>query len=172
MATTTEPTIEVRPACPKACAECPWRIANQGKKPDPHKFYTKGNLARLWNRLRQGDRMSCHPTDPRMAEWSGYEDQGDRTTANECTGSLVVVQREFMRFQMLATELRDAGDPVNPIRAYRNGRARLTLTRQGIIEIINRGLIVLPGEVPMARPDLGDTEVGYPILDGSVPVPL
>jgi hypothetical protein len=55
--------IAVKPACPRACSSCPWRLSNQGSKPDPHKFYTPANLRRLWHGMRNGARMSCHPTD-------------------------------------------------------------------------------------------------------------
>lgn len=58
---------QVRPACALACLACPWRLSNQGR-PTPGGWYTRRNLDRLWAGLRRGTRMSCHPTDPRMAE--------------------------------------------------------------------------------------------------------
>lgn len=50
-------------AAPHACSACPWRLANQGKR-HPDGWYAKANLSRLWSRLRRGEAMSCHPSDP------------------------------------------------------------------------------------------------------------
>jgi hypothetical protein len=155
----------IEPACPKACSSCPWRLANQGSKPDPHKFYTPANLKRLWSGMRDGYHMSCHPTDPRMAEFAGYEPLAARDTAHECTGSLILVQREFMLFQQMCE-----ADPKGKktLQAYRRRRPN-GLTRNGLLEVINRGLFghipILGGGVKMATPDLSDLEIGYPALD-------
>lgn len=163
MTTTSDEGLRrVEPACPRACEHCPWRLANQGSKPDPHKFYTPGNLARLWRGMRAGARMSCHPTDPRMAEFEGYEALADREVTRECAGSLVLVQREWMVFQGMAI-----ADPKGKtLQQYRRARPN-GLTREGLISVMERamcgGTILNP--VAMARPDLGDEEVGYPAID-------
>lgn len=164
MTTTTNDGLHVvEPACPVPCKFCPWRLANQGSKPDPHKFYTKGNLARLWKGLRAGARMSCHPTDPRMAEFEGYEALAERESTNECAGALVLVQREWMVFQGLCTANPKSKKTLQLYREHRpNG-----LVREGLIAIMERGLLggTVLNPVAMARPDLGDKEVGYPAID-------
>jgi hypothetical protein len=162
MATNVEPQIvEVKSACPKPCSSCPWRLANQGSKPDPHKFYTKANLARLWRGLRSGARMSCHPTDPRMAEFAGYEALADREVTHECAGALVITQREMMRFQGL-TEANPGGAALkNYKRQHPKG-----LTRDGLVSLVERSVFGGTGldRVKMALPDLNDTEIGYDVL--------
>lgn len=153
--------VIVRPACPRPCSSCPWRIANQGSKPDPHKFYTKANLARLWRGLRDGARMSCHPTDPRMAEFAGYEALADRENTNECAGALVLQQREVTEFQDIAL-----ADPKGPsLKTYRSLRPQ-GMTRNGLAEIISRAMFrgtMLAG-TNMSTPDLNDEEIGYPVI--------
>lgn len=159
---TSEPQIvEVRPACPKPCASCPWRIANQGSRPDPHKFYTKANLARLWRGLRNGARMSCHPTDPRMAEFAGYEALADREITHECAGALTIVQREFQKFQELVL-----ADPKGKTLQQYRKRFPKGLTREGLVAVVERATFggTMLDRVAMARPDLNDPEIGYDVL--------
>lgn len=151
---------KIVPACPRACAACPWRVANQGTE-HPHRFYTPGNLARLWRGLRNGARMSCHPTDPRMAEFSGYEECGDREKTAECAGALVVVQREFMLFQGIVRR-----DPKGKaLRQYALMRPRgKGMSRAGLVAVMERHVFAGSGlaGTAMATPDLADFEVGYP----------
>lgn len=153
--------VVIKPACPQPCKACPWRLANQGSKPDPHKFYTASNLARLWRGLRNGARMSCHPTDPRMAEFKGYEALSDRDVTHECAGALTLQQRELMRFQDLALE--NPGGPT--LKTYRKQHPK-GMTREGLVSIVERTVFGGTGldVVPMATPDLNDTEIGYDVL--------
>jgi hypothetical protein len=163
MATNVEPQIvEVKSACPKPCSSCPWRLANQGSKPDPHKFYTKANLTRLWRGLRNGARMSCHPTDPRMAEFAGYEALADREVTHECAGALVVVQREMMKFQDIA-QANPGGRTM--LKDYKQQHPK-GLTRDGLVALVERSVFGGTGldRVKMALPDLNDTEIGYDVL--------
>jgi hypothetical protein len=154
-------TIQVKPACPKACASCPWRLANQGSKPDPHGFYTRKNLARLWKGLREGARMSCHPTDPRMAEFEGYESLAEREVAHECAGALVLTQRELMTFQDIA----HADPKGNTLKAYRARRPN-GLARIGLVALVERSMFggTALDPVKMALPDLRDPDIGYPLI--------
>lgn len=153
---------KVEPACPVPCKFCPWRLSNQGQK-HPHKFYTPANLKRLWKGLRDGARMSCHPTDPRMAEFEGYEALADREVTHECSGALVIVQREFMVFQNMAL-----ADPKGKkvLQNYRKARPN-GMTRYGLIAVSERAMLggTILNPVRMARPNLGDTEIGYPAID-------
>lgn len=142
----------VAPANPVACAHCPWRLANQGKKPDPHHFYAKANLKRLWSGLRDGERMTCHPTDDRMSEFEHAPKVKEGTQTHECTGALVLQQREFMKFQ-------DALE--RPFASYAHYSPRMS--KRGILAIVERAMS-WPDQIPMARPDLSDPEVGYPPL--------
>jgi hypothetical protein len=153
--------VAVKPACPKPCSSCPWRLANQGSKPDPHKFYTKANLARLWRGLRDGARMSCHPTDPRISEFAGYEALADREDTHECAGALTLQQRELVEFQDMA-----AADPKGPtMKTYRKLRSK-GLTRNGLVAIFERAMFNGTGlaGTKMSTPDLNDQEIGYDVL--------
>lgn len=154
--------VTVKSACPKPCSSCPWRLANQGSKPDPHKFFTKGNLARLWKGLREGARMSCHPTDPRMAEFAGYESLADRDVTHECAGALTLQQREMMKFQAIAE--------ANPkskktLQEYKKQHPK-GLTRNGLVSLVERSVFGGTGldSVRMSTPDLNDVEIGYDVL--------
>lgn len=149
--------ISVEPACPKPCSACPWRLSNQGQ-PHPHGLYSPSNLKRLWTGLRSGARMSCHPTDPRMAEFDGYEKTAEREVTHECAGALVLVQREFMTFQKMG----EADPNGQTLKRYRRERPN-GLSREGLVAVLERatfgGTVLSP--VAMARPDLSDVEIGY-----------
>lgn len=140
----------VAAANPSACAHCPWRLANQGKADDPHGFYKRSNLKRLWSGLRNGVRMTCHPTDPRMSDFEHAPTVKDDAQTYECTGALTLQQREFMKFQA----------------ALESGSAKAYslrspyMSRAGLIAMVNR-TIVFPGETPMSKPDLNDSSIGY-----------
>jgi len=156
-----EKKVEIKPACPKPCSSCPWRLANQGSKPDPHSFYTKANLARLWKGLRDGARMSCHPTDPRMSEFAGYESLADRGVTHECAGALTLQQRELMKYQEIAL-----ADPKSKrtLQEYKKQNPK-GLTRNGLVSLVERSVFGRTSlDVAMSTPDLNDTEIGYGVL--------
>jgi hypothetical protein len=116
------------------CIHCPWRVSNQGKR-HPDGWYTKANLRRLWARLRTGDGMSCHPTDPGnpvsdAAAAAGYRAASVDARPRECRGAAILVQREFEYLQA------DCG--VN-IRRYQREHPR-GLTRDGIAMVVNRAM--------------------------------
>lgn len=144
-------------ALPKACAACPWRLSNQGMR-HAGGWYTPANLRRLWRGLRNGERMTCHPTDPRMNECFGGEGTvKDDAVTHECTGSLIVAQREMMVLQ--------GAYHSNP-KEYARGRPGGVTTR-GFVAMIER--YVFGGAfdgLPASRPDLTDPDVGYPPLAG------
>jgi hypothetical protein len=154
-------------AAPRACAHCPWRLSNQGQ-PHPHGFYSKRNLARLWAGLRSGNApgMTCHPTDPLMAEFEGYEETADREETLECRGSIILMTREVMRFQAICHQVERGELEQNALREYR-AAAPLGLQRAGLAEIVSRFLL---GGTPLARAvqcdsnQVNDPEVGYPPL--------
>ena len=85
---------------PVACSACPWRKANLGK-PHPHGWYQQANLDRLWNGLRTGEApgMTCHPTDANNLVPEGHKAAPEDGTKLECTGSLVLIQRELRVFE-------------------------------------------------------------------------
>lgn len=147
---------------PRACALCPWRISNQGT-PHPHGFYTVRNLDRLWNGLRTADApgMTCHPTDPRMAEFSGYEATAEREETRECAGAIVLVVRELMRFQAICLADPDRKDA---LLAYRREQPK-GLGRRAMADLVWR---FIAGGTPVARAIqadsrlVNDPDVGYP----------
>lgn len=147
----------VEPALPRACSHCPWRIGNQGKRTTDG-FYSKANLQRLWNGMKQGELMTCHPTDPRMNEFESAPRVSECATTHICTGATILVQREWMRFQAIA-EANPGRDPYRIYRALDGPR----MTREGLFATAMQAnvresniLITAAG-----RPDLGDLDVQY-----------
>ena len=142
---------------PEACAACPWRVSNKGK-PSPvvdnqaYGWYTQANLRRLWQGVKRGEIMTCHPTDHTMRQANGkFIDQDVQT--RECTGSVILQQREMQTLQ----------DVSHHIKVYRQTR-RFGLTRIGIETIITRLLyarVPLADVVPMGKPNLNDSDVQY-----------
>lgn len=146
---------EVQTCLPKACSHCPWRIGNQGKRTTDG-FYSKVNLQRLWAGLKDGQAMSCHPTDPRMNEFESAPRVKDDAVTHECTGATILVQREWMVFQELMQEHGEHG-----FRRYRAlGGPRMT--REGLWAVAMRASLGdSPVTAAMGRPDLGDMDVQY-----------
>lgn len=92
------------PCAPKACVACPWRKANQGK-PHPHGWYDQSNLDRLWRGLRTGEApgMTCHPTDTNNLVPEGHREPPESAVRHECTGALILVQRELRHVEVNPT---------------------------------------------------------------------
>lgn len=107
---------------PRACAQCPWRVSNQGKRHPGH-WYTLANLKRLWNGLRSAEApgMTCHPTDPNNPVPDGCPSVPDGADTRECTGSLILITRELLLLEKY-------GD----FKEYRRLR-RVGLTRDGVV---------------------------------------
>ena len=152
---------QVIEATGKPCAVCPWRIANQGT-PHPDGWYTKANLRRLWSKLRRGDMMTCHATDHLNPVPEGYKSVPEATPTRECSGAIIVQQREFMRMQGHF----DAG---GNLASYRRENP-LGLTRDGALTIMGDALVVYPGETPRVRPNLNQPGIGVPDLPAWEPV--
>ena len=107
------------------CAQCPWRVANHGKR-TPWGFYRKDNLRRLWNQIRRGGRrQSCHVSDPNHPDHrlAGAKEGSE---PHECRGSLILIQRELRALANGATVL-DGHHVEEYLVKYPRG-----LTRQGI----------------------------------------
>lgn len=102
-----------------------------------------------------------------MAEFAGYEALAEREITHECAGALVLQQREFMKFQEIAS--RDLASKTM-LRDYQRAHPK-GLTRYGLIALIERatfgGSVLDP--TAMAAPELDDNEIGYALLDGIVP---
>lgn len=110
--------------------------------------------------MHQCGDMSCHPTDPANRVPAGTKPvPGDATTL-ECAGSLILKQREFMRFQRLAQD--HPGE--DPFKLYRQQYPR-GLTRDGLLTVVERAMfggIPLVGGLEMTRPDLNDPGISAP----------
>lgn len=143
------------------CAQCPWRLSNQGKR---HKFgfYTGANLRRLWNQIRKGGGMqSCHLTDPSHPDHvaSGCK---ETAKARECPGSVIVVVREVKK---LAGENNfiDGEGVERYLKLRRKG-----LTRAGIlywvISRIQMANVPMVGGPPLPDVDVDDPEIGLPAV--------
>lgn len=167
---------EIVGPAPRACSRCPWRLANQGQ-PHPHGFYSKVNLRRLWGGLKDGERMTCHPTDPRMCEFEGYEHQAGKPVTRECAGALTLIQRELYLFMAAAKQATAAGD-TSALKRYRAERVRgQAMTPAGLQ--CHALSLASAGDVPMlgirAMPGLGlgqlnDPDVGHAALGVWTPV--
>jgi hypothetical protein len=148
------------------CRHCPWLLSNQSKR-HPDGWYTRVNLRRLWAKMRRGEDMSCHPTDPTnpvsdRAKAAGYRQAPPGTEVMECIGSHIVRQREFLIL---------TSDFGANVKAYRAARPK-GLTRQGISALAARAIfggIPLVGGRPLPKPDLNCTDVGHPDLGEWVP---
>ena len=151
---------KVAPACPKPCAACPWRRSNQGKR-HPGGWYTKANLRRLWNKLRGGERMTCHPTDPDNPVPTGREPVPEDAVTHECCGALILQQREFMALQSRLAA--PGADAKSAMKQYRKDQPR-GLTREGVMVLLNRALFGSVEGSTMTRPDLSDPDVYYEVL--------
>jgi hypothetical protein len=148
----------------RPCAVCPWRLANQGT-PHPHGFYTKTNLRRLWTGLKAGERMTCHPRDPRMAEFEGYEKTAASQSTPECAGALVLIQRELAKFSHLAKTVDAEDDDARPGEALRRYRrtSPAAMTREGLGEHLFALAMPTNPLTGLHAPavHLADPEVGY-----------
>lgn len=139
------------PAARRACAGCPWRRSNAGKRHHDG-WYTQKNRRRLWAALRSGraPAMSCHPTDPEMVG-----DAAELPT-RECAGLLTLVQREL-----------HALNDIGSVREYRTRRPH-GLTTDGLTYwALSRNTFArtLLGGVTMTAVDLSDTDVGFEWID-------
>lgn len=161
-------TVEAKviPSTGHACAVCPWRLANQGQS-HPHGFYAKSNLRRLWTGLKDGERMTCHPRDPRMAEFEGYEKTAASTATPECAGALTLIQRELAKFAHIANGVeRERGAPAGEaLRRYRR-TSPAAMTRAGLAAHAAAAMFASNPLTGQAAPRVAlvNAEVGYPPL--------
>lgn len=151
-------TAAAEPSSADPCGTCPWRTTNQGK-PHPDGWYTAANRRRLWAGLRNGNGMTCHPTDPDnvvspAAQAAGYKPAPEGAEFLECRGAVILQQREMQ----LLMHVHD-GDQA----AYRRARPP-GLTRAGVAYMARR--LLFPG-VPM----IGGPAMGRPNLDAPVSHP-
>lgn len=147
---------EEQPTLKKPCAQCPWRLANQGKKHESG-FYTKKNLTRLWNQVRGGgNHQSCHLTDPSHPD---HIEAGARegSKAQECPGSVILVRREL---RLMAGPDGAIEDPRPYLAKRKKG-----LTKKGIMYWAMARLAMghtLLGDGPLPDVDEQDQEIGLP----------
>jgi hypothetical protein len=137
------------------CASCPWRRSNRGKDSPKvegfrYRWYSRQNQNRLWKGLRNGERMTCHPTDSRHPQINGRETP-ETVQTRECAGALILVQREMM----IAQAMPDKG-----FRTYRRTRP-FGLTLTGMRVIVERVLFAGLSSCKMGRPDLNEPDVHY-----------
>jgi hypothetical protein len=137
------------------CASCPWRKSNQNKESprvEGHRFtwYSKANQRRLWRELRNGERMTCHPTDSAHPQANGRQTP-DTVQTRECAGALILVQREMM----IAQAIPDKG-----FKRYRRSRPH-GLSLCGMRVVVERVLFAGLSTCKMGRPDLNLADVQY-----------
>lgn len=143
----------------KPCAQCPWRLKNQGKRHFGG-FYTKANLRRLWNQVRGGGaQQSCHLTDPQHPDHIASGAKPDSIAA-ECPGSIIVISRELKKIESLG----DGVISVPAISKYHSTRKR-GITKKGILywgvqRIQYAGVPFIGG--PKLPEVVDDPEIGLP----------
>lgn len=86
--------------------------------------------------------------------YDGFRAAPEGTEARECAGALILVQREFMHLQR--TFHANIGE-------YRRARPS-GLTRSGIMAILERAVLVMPGQKPMPKPNLNEEDIEHPTL--------
>jgi hypothetical protein len=104
--------------------------------------------------MRRGERMSCHPTDPRSVPKAAA-----LAETHECAGALVLIQREIVK-------LSEFPGP-HAFRLYRKAHPR-GLTKEGVAVFISRTKLanmpivggpkmpLLDLMTPVSHPPLGD----------------
>lgn len=145
----------VRAATESPCRDCPWRTENHGKR-HPDGWYTRANARSLWAKLRRGDGMTCHPTDPSnpvsdAAQAAGYRPAPAGSQVRRCAGAVILQQREVMVLQGV---LEAGGD----LREYRRRRPG-GMTTEGLWAVAAGAAfenVPLLGGVPMGRPNLNE----------------
>lgn len=142
------------------CAQCPWRKENQGKRHQDG-FYTKANLTRLWNQIRDGGKkQSCHLTDPSHPD---HVKAGAplNATAQECPGSVILILRECRKMADPNGEITDKG-----VARYKQERKKRGLTPRGLlywlVGRIQLGAAPMMGEGKLPRVDENDEAIGLP----------
>ena len=138
----------------KPCDQCPWRIANHGRRHSGH-FYTQKNLRRLWNQVRRGGRaQGCHLTDPSHPDHVAAGCSPD-AKPQECLGSVALVVRELEHMQSLAPG--DVITMAHVTKYLRQSPRRLGLTREGLMWWLEvRKLPAFLGGIGSAMPDPGE----------------
>lgn len=137
------------------CAACPWRVSNAGKQSptvDGHKYgwYDVRNQRRLWKGLKRAEVMTCHPTDHTMSQANGkFISAGIQT--RECTGAVILIQRELMTAQS------------RPVKLYRGARP-FGMTKTGLRVLLERALFGVITGTPLGRPDLNNEDVQCEVL--------
>lgn len=163
MSTSTGLTKVVPASESGPCAQCPWRISNQGKR-HPDGWYTKKNLRRLWVGLRRGEQMTCHPTDPTNPIPDGARSVPEGTTTKLCAGAEVLVQREAQRCNDLMGAAIDAGGEGNLFKVYKDVHPK-GLTKEGAYMVMMQiAGAIWPGEIRRAAVNLYQPDVGHPDL--------
>jgi hypothetical protein len=103
--------------------------------------------------------MSCHKTDPNNPVPEGVAPVPHDTVIHECTGALILQQRELMLFQEHAEAARveSAKDGFKRYKA-----AGGTMTLYGLRSLVNRVMFGALGGMPMSRPDLSQpVDLGF-----------
>lgn len=145
-----------------ACPQCPWRLANQGKR---HfgSFYTKQNLTRLWGQIRKGGKpQGCHLTDPSHPDHV-LAGCAPEASPRECPGSVILVLREAKQLSLLG----ECPPVINQqaIDKYK-GLRRKGLTRNGLLywllQRIQFGGVPFIGDEKLPNVNVGDPEIGLP----------
>lgn len=86
--------VNLHDPAPKPCKDCPWLTINHGRR-HADGWFTRANRARLWAKIRRGETMSCHRTDPLNPVPEGAPKPAADSTVRECTGSVILQQREL-----------------------------------------------------------------------------
>ncbi len=160
------PAIKNRPAPPKlaVCDQCPWRTSNHLTK-HQFGFYTKKNLTRLWNQIRNGGGVqSCHLTDPSHEDHVACGARPGMKT-HECAGSVILVKREMGKIAAYAPDGRTLD--VEQVEQYKKARKK-GLTRTGLaywlVSRLGLGGVPFVGGPVLPDVDVEDKRVSLPVF--------
>jgi hypothetical protein len=146
----------------RPCAQCPWRLSNQGR-PHPFGFYTKANLKRLWNQVRGGGRpQSCHLTDPSHPDHVAAGAKPN-AVAQECPGSIVVVMREIKHLEAFGNGIVGTKEGIARYLKERKKGLKKTGLLYWIVQRIQFGKVpMFNADGPLPEVDVDDVEIGLP----------
>lgn len=155
--TTQKLDVVEEPRAQKPCAQCPWRLANQGKR-HAFGFYTLKNLRRLWKEVRGGSRaQSCHLTDASHVAVGAKPG----AKAKECPGSVVMVVRELRSLEKIQAEHGGVAVKVY-LKERRRGLTRYGLAYWAMTRVGFANVPFMNPDGPLPLVDDDDPEIGLP----------
>ena len=103
-------------------------------------WYSEKNLLRLWQGIREGEVLLCHPSDPYADDYDMPVRNKDANKARACTGMLHIIFNHVKEFEHLLLNVHNE-DLAAAMKAYRDNH-RHPMTERGILNwalMVNMG---------------------------------